>query len=78
MSVEERPSSLVVDPLLKDLTEKKQNFRRNVVSLAAELKEVRRRLACQEQSFVRETLTRQVKLIFDFFNFFENFLSFPM
>ncbi|MCD7449967.1 Nuclear envelope-associated protein 2 [Datura stramonium] len=66
MSMEERPSSfssstssLVVDPLLKDLSEKKQNFRRNVVSLAAELKEVRGRLACQEQSFVRETLTRQ-------------------
>ncbi|XP_070023950.1 nuclear envelope-associated protein 2 isoform X2 [Nicotiana tabacum] len=71
MSVEERPSSssstssttsscMVVDPLLKDLSEKKQNFRRNVVSLAAELKEVRNRLASQEQSFVRETLTRQV------------------
>lgn len=68
MSVKEQPSSsssssttssLVVDPLLKDLSEKKQNFRRNVVSLAAELKEVRSRLACQEQSFVRETLTRQ-------------------
>lgn len=65
MSGEERPSSLVVDPLLKDLSEKKQNFRRNVVSLAAELKEVRSRLAYQEQSFVRETLTRQVKLSFD-------------
>ncbi|XP_060167411.1 nuclear envelope-associated protein 2-like isoform X2 [Lycium barbarum] len=44
--MEERPSSsssttscYVVDPLLKDLSEKKQNFRRNVVSLAAELKE---------------------------------------
>ncbi|XP_057963135.1 nuclear envelope-associated protein 2-like isoform X3 [Malania oleifera] len=48
-----------MDPLLKDLSEKKQSFRRNVVSLAAELKEVRSRLASQEQSFVRETLTRQ-------------------
>ncbi|KAL5582733.1 hypothetical protein UlMin_015175 [Ulmus minor] len=48
-----------IDPLLKDLNEKKQNFRRNVVSLAAELKEVRSRLASQEQSFVKETLTRQ-------------------
>ncbi|KAL3625132.1 hypothetical protein CASFOL_030586 [Castilleja foliolosa] len=38
-----------------DLAEKKQNFRRNVVSLAAELKEVRGRL-----SFVaNETLIRQ-------------------
>ncbi|KDP23340.1 hypothetical protein JCGZ_23173 [Jatropha curcas] len=48
-----------IDPLLKDLNEKKQSFRRNVVSLAAELKEVRSRLACQEQSFAKETLTRQ-------------------
>ncbi|CAI9101379.1 OLC1v1038689C1 [Oldenlandia corymbosa var. corymbosa] len=44
---------------LTDLTEKKQSFRRNVVSLAAELKDVRSRLASQEQSYVRETLTRQ-------------------
>ncbi|GKV46397.1 hypothetical protein SLEP1_g53383 [Rubroshorea leprosula] len=48
-----------IDPLLKDLNEKKQNFRRNVVSLAAELKDVRGRLASQEQSFAMETLTRQ-------------------
>ncbi|KAK8973945.1 hypothetical protein V6N11_046905 [Hibiscus sabdariffa] len=47
------------DPLLKDLNEKKQSFRRNVVSLAAELKEVRGRLVSQEQSFAQETLTRQ-------------------
>ncbi|PRQ42505.1 hypothetical protein RchiOBHm_Chr3g0458381 [Rosa chinensis] len=47
------------DPLLKDLNEKKQSFRRNVVSLASELKQVRSRLASQEQSYVRETLTRQ-------------------
>ncbi|KAK4402088.1 Nuclear envelope-associated protein 3, partial [Sesamum angolense] len=40
---ERRASSLTVvrevDPLLKDLSEKKQSFRRNVVSLAAELKD---------------------------------------
>ncbi|XP_044483419.1 nuclear envelope-associated protein 2-like [Mangifera indica] len=48
-----------IDPLLKDLNEKKQSFRRNVVSLAAELKEVRSRLASQEQSFVKESITRQ-------------------
>lgn len=48
-----------IDPLLKDLNEKKQSFRRNVVSLAAELKEVRTRLASQEQSYAKETLTRQ-------------------
>ena len=48
-----------IDPLLKDLNEKKQSFRKNVVSLAAELKEVRGRLASQEQSFVKETLNRK-------------------
>ncbi|KVI07292.1 hypothetical protein Ccrd_014312 [Cynara cardunculus var. scolymus] len=48
-----------IDPLLRDLSEKKQNFRRNVVSLAAELKEVRTRLSFQEQSFAKESLTRQ-------------------
>lgn len=53
-------SSREIDPLLKDLTEKNQSFRRNVVSLATELKDVRSRLATREQSFVRETLTRQV------------------
>ncbi|KAK8651582.1 hypothetical protein V6N13_141180 [Hibiscus sabdariffa] len=53
------PSPRDFDPLLKDLNEKKQSFRRNVVSLAAELKEVRSRLASQEQSFAQETLTRQ-------------------
>lgn len=52
-------SSREIDPLLKDLNEKNQSFRRNVVSLATELKDVRTRLATQEQSFVRETLTRQ-------------------
>ncbi|KAI4342895.1 hypothetical protein MLD38_027460 [Melastoma candidum] len=48
-----------IDPLLKDLNEKKQSFRKNVVSLAAELKDVRSRLASREQLFVKETLTRQ-------------------
>lgn len=48
-----------IDPLLKDLNEKKQSFRKNVVSLAAELKEVRGRLASQEQSFAKETLNRK-------------------
>ncbi|XP_039136389.1 nuclear envelope-associated protein 2-like isoform X2 [Dioscorea cayenensis subsp. rotundata] len=49
-----------VDPLLKDLSEKKQNFRRSVVSLAAELKDVRGRLASQEKSFAHETMTRKM------------------
>ncbi|KAL7157553.1 hypothetical protein ABFS83_02G085000 [Erythranthe nasuta] len=48
-----------MDPLLKELNEKKQSFRRNVVSLAAELNEARSRLASQEQTSLRETLTRQ-------------------
>ncbi|KAH8490703.1 hypothetical protein H0E87_023012 [Populus deltoides] len=64
MSVLEKASSISssvreTDPLLKDLNEKKQGFRKNVVSLAAELKEARNRLASQEQSFAKETVTRQ-------------------
>ncbi|KAI3833248.1 hypothetical protein MKW98_006347 [Papaver atlanticum] len=43
-----------LDPLLKDLNEKKQNFRRNVVSLAAELKHVRNQLASKEEIFGME------------------------
>lgn len=53
-------SSLELDPLLKDLTEKKLSFRKNVVSLAAELRDVRNRLASQEESFIRETQSRKV------------------
>ncbi|PWA27315.1 hypothetical protein CTI12_AA627780 [Artemisia annua] len=52
-------SSMEIDPLLRDLSEKKQSFRRNVVSLAAELKDVRIRLSSQEESFAKESLTRQ-------------------
>ncbi|GMP63665.1 hypothetical protein CsSME_00025269 [Camellia sinensis var. sinensis] len=66
MSSSERPSSSSssssprnIDPLLKDLSEKKQSFRQNVVSLAVELKEVRSRLASQEHSFALQTLSRQ-------------------
>ncbi|AEE28447.1 unnamed protein product [Arabidopsis thaliana] len=47
------------DPLLKDLSEKKQSFRRNVVSLATELKEARTRLAEQERSCSKEAMSRQ-------------------
>ncbi|KAL6865344.1 hypothetical protein ACP4OV_016495 [Aristida adscensionis] len=63
MSVAEKvapSSSSDLDPLLKDLTEKKLSFRRNVVSLAAELKDVRHKLASQEQLFARESQTRKV------------------
>ncbi|XLR44532.1 hypothetical protein HN51_028660 [Arachis hypogaea] len=70
MSASEKPSSSCsmtstialardIDPLLKDLNEKKQSFKRNVVSLAAKLKDVRNCLASQEQSYAKETLTRK-------------------
>ncbi|KAL8155089.1 hypothetical protein AgCh_000466 [Apium graveolens] len=52
-------NSREIDPLLKDLSERKQSFRQNAVLLAAELKEVRSCLASQEQSFVRENITCQ-------------------
>ncbi|XP_020520437.1 tropomyosin isoform X1 [Amborella trichopoda] len=51
-----------LDPLLKDLHEKKQSFRRmasDVVSLAAELKDVRSRMLSQEELFARESKTRK-------------------
>ncbi|CAN7097988.1 unnamed protein product [Brassica rapa subsp. narinosa] len=47
------------DPLLNDLSEKKQSFRRNVVSLAADLKQARTRLAEQERSCSQEVISRQ-------------------
>jgi hypothetical protein len=47
---------------LKDLTEKKLSFRRNVASLASELKDVRNKLASQEQLFTRESQTRKVSM----------------
>ncbi|KAG6534709.1 nuclear envelope-associated protein 2-like [Zingiber officinale] len=53
-------SSIEVDPLLKDLSEKKLIFKKNVVTLAAELKDARRRLVLQEQSFAKEAHTRKV------------------
>lgn len=49
-----------LDPLLKDLTEKKLSFKRNVVSLATELKDVRNRLVTQDNLFTKEIKTRQV------------------
>lgn len=53
-------SSPALDPLLKDLSEKRLSFRRNVASLASELKDVRSKLASQEQLFTRESQTRKV------------------
>ncbi|KAF8395716.1 hypothetical protein HHK36_019666 [Tetracentron sinense] len=81
MSVSEKPSSSErdLDPLLKDLSEKKQSFRRHVVSLATELKDVRSRLASQEESFARETLTRQacnkLEKLSSFCSFLEPYVS---
>ncbi|KAF3502648.1 hypothetical protein F2Q69_00039816 [Brassica cretica] len=48
-----------VDPLLKDLDEKKESFRRNVVSMTAEIKQVRGRLVSREQYFVKESIFRK-------------------
>ncbi|CAN7025128.1 hypothetical protein IGI04_024458 [Brassica rapa subsp. trilocularis] len=48
-----------VDPLLRDLDGKKESFRRNVVSMAAELNQVKGRLVSQEQFFVKESLSRK-------------------
>ncbi|CAH8358142.1 unnamed protein product [Eruca vesicaria subsp. sativa] len=48
-----------VDPLLKDLDGKKESFRRNVVSMAAELNQVKGRLVSQEQLFVKESFSRK-------------------
>ena len=63
-------SSLGLDPLLKDLTEKKLSFRRNVASLASELKDVRHKLASQEQLFTRESQTREVSKFLLLGNFY--------
>ncbi|XP_010270972.1 PREDICTED: synaptonemal complex protein 1-like [Nelumbo nucifera] len=62
MEVSEKPSASArdLDPLLKDLDEKRQSFRRNVVSLATELKDARSQLALQEESFAQEILSRRV------------------
>lgn len=57
-----------IDPLLQDLNEKKLNFRRNVVSLAAELKDARSRLASKEESLACETRFRQVIIPFSHFS----------
>ncbi|KAL9272876.1 Nuclear envelope-associated protein 2-like protein [Drosera capensis] len=48
-----------VDPLMEDLNEVRQRFRRNVVSMATELKDVRGHLALAEEAYIQESLTRQ-------------------
>lgn len=68
-----------IDPLLQDLNEKKQNFRRNVVSLAAELKDARSRLASKEESLACETRFRQVIIpIFFFFQISYHLFFLPL
>ncbi|OIW17462.1 hypothetical protein TanjilG_22574 [Lupinus angustifolius] len=61
MSISQSSSLAVrdVDPLLKDLIDTKLSFRRNVASLAAQFKELRHRLASQDQSYTKQILTRQ-------------------
>lgn len=53
-------TSFELDPLLKDLSDKRQFFKKNVQSLAADLKDARARLATKEESFSRENQTRKV------------------
>jgi hypothetical protein len=48
-----------VDPLVKELAEKKLSFKRNVVSLATELKDVRTRLVAQQHLCAQEVKARQ-------------------
>lgn len=52
--------SLELDPRLRDLVEKKVSLKRNVASLAAELKDARNKFASQEQLFAQESETRKV------------------
>ncbi|KMZ64157.1 hypothetical protein ZOSMA_37G00370 [Zostera marina] len=52
-------TSFELDPLLKDLSDKRQFFKKNVQSLAADLKDARARLATKEESFSRENQTRK-------------------
>jgi hypothetical protein len=47
-----------VDPLVKELAEKKLSFKRNVVSLATELKDVRTRLVAQHHLCAQEVKAR--------------------
>lgn len=53
------PISETTDPPLKDLSNKQESFRRNVASLAYELKDIRSRLASQQDSCNREIINRE-------------------
>ncbi|CAD6231749.1 unnamed protein product [Miscanthus lutarioriparius] len=52
--------SLELDPLLRDLVEKKLSLKRNVTAMATELKDARNRLASQELLLAQELEARKV------------------
>ncbi|CAD6238765.1 unnamed protein product [Miscanthus lutarioriparius] len=52
--------SLELDPLLRDLFEKKLSLKRNVTAMATELKDARNRLASQELFLAQELEARKV------------------
>lgn len=56
-------SSLELDPLLRDLVEKKLSLKRNVISMANALKDARNRLASQELLLAQELEARKVCFI---------------
>lgn len=56
-------SSLELNPLLRDLVEKKLSLKRSVTSMAAELKDARNRLASKELLYAQELEARKVCFI---------------
>lgn len=55
--------SLELDPLLRDLVEKKLSLKRNVTAMATELKDSRNRLASKELLLAQELEARKVCFI---------------
>lgn len=53
-------TSTQLDPLLRDLSEKKKSFRNSVISLSSELRDARNRLAQREDCLRKMTLAKQV------------------
>lgn len=53
--------SLELDPLLRDLVEKKLSLKRNVTAMATELRDARNRLASQELLLAQEIEARKVR-----------------
>lgn len=56
-------SSPELNPLLRDLVEKKLSLKSNVTSMATELKDARNRLASQELLLAQELEARKVRFI---------------